>query len=166
MTKTKEIKTQKKEQVSEQPSRSAKAKVKFLRIGPRKVRIVIDTIRWKQPEEAFRILMNLKNKAARMTEKILKTAVANAKVLNMDESRLYISDVRADGGPTMKRFMARSMGRADKILKRTTHLSIELKEGQKRWDKSPEAPEAQAEKKETKSGKKLFGRSKKSAASA
>jgi large subunit ribosomal protein L22 len=57
--------------------------------------------------------------------------VANAKVLGMDENRLYVSDVRANGGPVFKRFMSRSMGRADRLLKRTTHLSLAVSEGQK-----------------------------------
>lgn len=106
----------------------ARAKVKFLRIAPRKVRIVIDTIRHKHPETALHILSSLNKKAARMTEKLVKTAIANAKVLGLDENRLTISDIRADGGPVMKRFMERSMGRADRVLKRTTHLSIVISE--------------------------------------
>jgi large subunit ribosomal protein L22 len=108
--------------------RFAKATVKYVRIAPRKVRPVINTIRHQHPEKAFNILATLNKKAARLIEKLLKTAVANAKVLGMDEARLTISDVRADGGPMMKRFMARSMGRADRILKRMTHLSMVLTE--------------------------------------
>jgi large subunit ribosomal protein L22 len=106
----------------------AKAKVKYLRIGPRKARLVLDLIRNKSAQDALDILTNLNKKAARMAEQLLKTAIANAKVLKMDESSLYIADLRADGGPVMKRFMSRSMGRADKILKRTTHFSIVLVE--------------------------------------
>ena len=109
--------------------RSAKARVKYLRIAPRKVRPVINTIRHQHPEKAFHILATLHKKAARMVEKLLKTGVANAKVLGLDESRLTITDIRADGGPMMKRFMSRSMGRADRILKRMTHLSLVLTEG-------------------------------------
>lgn len=109
------------------------ARVKFLKISPRKARLVIDTVRHKPVAKAFPILMTLKKKAARMTEKLLKTAVANAKVLGMNEEKLYVSEIRADGGPVMKRFMSRSMGRADRIIKRTTHLFIILKEGSKEW---------------------------------
>lgn len=108
----------------------AKAKVKYLRIGPRKARIVLDLVRSKSVQEAFDILTNCNKKAARMTEQLLKSAVANAKVKKMDEASLYVSDIRADGGPIMKRFMSRSMGRADRILKRTTHLSVTLAEMQ------------------------------------
>ncbi len=147
--------------IEETPSLvSAHAKLKFVRIAPRKLRNVINTIRWKHPNQAFRILMTLKQKGARITEQVLKTAVANAKVLKMDENRLIISDIRADGGPVMKRFIERSMGRGDRILKRTSHLSIILSENWNKSKTSSPAPEAQEEQKETKSGKKLFGRKK------
>ena len=159
----------KKEQELPVGLRFAKSKLKHVLIAPRKLRGVINTIRYKHPDQAFRILMTLKQKGARITEKVLKSAVANAKVLQMDEARLIISDIRADGGPVMKRFMERSMGRGNRILKRTSHLSIILSEGQKKFNASAAAPEAHAEqegKKETKSKKKFFSRSKKSAASA
>ncbi len=108
--------------------KAAKAVVKHLRIGPRKMRLVLDVIRYKPVPQAFRALMILKKKAARMVEKALKTAAANAKVLGMDENKLYVAKVWADGGPVMKRFMARSMGRADRMLKRSTHLTVIVKE--------------------------------------
>lgn len=133
-----------------QEKRSAKAVVKYVRIAPRKVRPVINTIRHQHPAKAFNILATLNKKAARLVEKLLKTAVANAKVLGLDESRLTISDVRADGGPMMKRFMARSMGRADRILKRMTHLSMVLTESNRKFTggtslqaKAEEAPKTE-----------------------
>jgi large subunit ribosomal protein L22 len=113
--------------------RKVKAITKHLRIAPRKMRIVIDTIRRQQALEAVGILMLLKKKGAKMAVKTLKSAIANAKNLGLNESRLYVSDVRADGGPVFKRFLTRSMGRADKILKRTTHLTVEVREGFKVW---------------------------------
>lgn len=97
------------------------------------MRIVIDTIRRQQALEAVGILMLLKKKGAKMAVKTLKSAIANAKNLGLNENRLYVSDVRADGGPVFKRFLTRSMGRADKILKRTTHLTVEVREGSKIW---------------------------------
>ena len=106
----------------------ASAKLKFLRIGPRKVRSILDLIRNKPVSKAFEILSAVNKKGARLTEELLKSAVANAKNKKMDEAQLYIADIRADGGPIMKRMMPRSMGRADRILKRTTHLSVILKE--------------------------------------
>jgi large subunit ribosomal protein L22 len=124
--------------------RSAKAVVKYVRIAPRKVRPVINTIRHQHPEKAFYILATLNKKGARMVEKLLKTACANAKVLGLDETRLVISDVRADGGPMMKRFMARSMGRADRILKRMTHLSMVLTESNRKFTSAASA-QAKAE---------------------
>ncbi len=120
-----------------QADRSAKAIVRYVRISPRKVRLVINTIRHKPVNLAFPILASLNKKAARLAEKVLKSAVANAKVLGLDEARLYVSDVRADGGPVLKRFMSRSMGRADRILKRTTHLSLAVEEGRKIFGTTP-----------------------------
>ena len=150
---------------------TAKAIVRFVRIAPRKVRPVTDAIRWRPVQDAFDILMVLNKKAARITEKLLKSAVANAKVLKMDETRLYISDIRADGGPTMKRFMSRSMGRADRILKRSTHLSIVLKEGNTKRElppagNIPESAETEGKKGKQSKFKSPFGRGKKKAASA
>lgn len=109
----------------------ARSVAKYLRISPRKLRGVINTVRRATVQKAFLTLTVIKQKGARITEKVLKSAAANAKVLGMDENRLYIADIRADGGPSMKRVMQRSMGRADKILKRMSHLSIILKEGKK-----------------------------------
>ena len=131
-------------------SRSARAIAKYLRISPRKVRPVINAIRRRPAHHAASILAALPQKAARLAEKVLKSAVANAKVLQLDEGRLYISDIRADGGPTMKRFMSRSMGRADRMLRRSTHLSVILKEGIKQWTDLPmnkpgEAPEKKSQ---------------------
>ncbi|MFA6600090.1 MAG: 50S ribosomal protein L22 [Candidatus Omnitrophota bacterium] len=149
----------------------AVAKLKHLRIGPRKMRLVIDAVRTKPVGRAFEILMVLKKKAARMVEKIMKTAVANAKVLGMDENRLVVAEIKADGGPVMKRFMARSMGRADRILKRTTHLTLILKEGGKAWagpvaEEAAKAEEAKPgkEKKASKASAKAGGKKKAAAA--
>lgn len=110
----------------------ARAVIKYLRIAPRKVRLVLDTIREKPVKEALYRLAVLNKKGARLAEEGLKSALANAKVLKMDEGRLYVSEVKADGGPTFKRFMSRSMGRADRILKRTTHLTVVLEEAAKK----------------------------------
>ena len=109
----------------------AKAIVKYLRISPRKVRLVINAIRRKPVTQAFPTLTALNKKAARLVEKALKSAVANAKVLGLEESKLVVWDTKADGGPVMKRAMARAMGRADEMLKRSTHLTIILRQGEK-----------------------------------
>ena len=112
-------------------SRQARAVVKYLKISPRKVRLVINAVRRKPVPVAFSVLTGLKKKAARMVEQGLRSAVANAKVKKLDEGRLVVSEIRADGGPTMKRFMSRSMGRADQILKRSTHLTVIVSESGK-----------------------------------
>jgi large subunit ribosomal protein L22 len=106
----------------------AKAITRYIRIAPRKMRLVIDQIRWKPVTAAYEALEGLNKKAAQLVAKTLRSAEANAKVKRMDENRLYVQKIHADGGPVLKRYMSRSMGRADVILKRTTHLSIVLGE--------------------------------------
>ncbi len=135
------------------PSRSARAAARYLRISPRKVRPVINTIRFKPVGQAFRILTALNKKAARLTEKLLKSAVANGKGLGLEEDRLYISKIFADGGPVFKRFMARSMGRTDRILKRTTHLTIMLEEGKMKKKELDEPGAKEKEEKKPKAAK-------------
>lgn len=106
----------------------AKAITRYLRISPRKLRLVIDTVRLKPVASACSILETLKKKGAPMVLKTLKSAKANAKIKKMDENRLYIREIKADGGPSLKRYMPRSMGRADVILKRMAHLTVVLGE--------------------------------------
>ncbi len=128
--------------------RKVKAITKHLRIAPRKMRIVVDTIKREMALEAIGILQLLKKKGAKLAFKTLNSAIANAKNLGLNENRLYVSDVRADGGPVFKRFLTRSMGRADKLLKRTTHLTIEVREGFKVWGgRMPEDAKAKTKKK-------------------
>lgn len=95
------------------------------------MRLVVNAIRRKPAAAAVSILSTLNKKAARLVEKALKSALANAKVKGLKESHLVVSEIKADGGPVLKRFMARAMGRADEILKRTTHLTLVLREGEK-----------------------------------
>jgi large subunit ribosomal protein L22 len=131
-------------------TRTARSVVKYLRISPRKMRLVINTVRWKPVAEAFGNLMALNKKAARLVEKSLKSAVANAKGKGLEESRLIVSEIKADGGPMLKRFMARSMGRADQILKRSTHLTVVLREEERSFGSPPASPEAEAKAKKEK----------------
>ena len=134
--------------------RVVRAVTKHLRIAPRKMRLVIDTIRRQPAQEAVGILMLLKKKGAKLAVKTLKSAIANAKNLGLNENRLYVSNVRADGGPAFKRFLTRSMGRADKILKRTTHLTVEVREGFKIWGgRVPEDAKANHKKKTAEAAK-------------
>lgn len=113
----------------------AKAITKYLRISPRKLRLVLDSVRHKKVEAAFAILKTMKKKGAQMALKALNSAYANAKNKKMDEGRLYVSEIFADGGPSMKRYMSRSMGRADVILKRMSHLTVVVKEREMKQSK-------------------------------
>ncbi len=106
-----------------------KAVTRYVRIAPRKVRIVTELVKGKSAEEALTILKFLPKKAARLVSKTLQSAVANAEQNpNVDVDTLYIKRIYVDGGPSLKRWRARAMGRATKILKRTSHITIILDE--------------------------------------
>ena len=104
----------------------AKAEGKFLRISNTKVNQVMALIRNKGTNEAAAILTNLNKRACAYLIKILKSAVANAKVKGFDAGQLYISKLVCNPGPTWKRFKAAAFGRAAPIRKRTCHIKIEL----------------------------------------
>jgi large subunit ribosomal protein L22 len=104
----------------------AKAEGKFLRVSPTKVGQVLELIRRKGVTEAESILLNLNKQVKEFILKILKSAVANAKVKGFNADQLYISKAVANPGPTWKRFKAAAFGRAAPILKRTSHIRIEL----------------------------------------
>lgn len=107
----------------------AKAKAQHIRISSRKVNIVIDLIRGKRIGEAFAILKHTPKSASAILEKLLKSAVANAENnFDMNVDKLYISEIFATQGPTLKRFMARAQGRGVRILKRTSHITLAVKE--------------------------------------
>jgi large subunit ribosomal protein L22 len=102
-----------------------RARGKFLRISPPKVRLVADAVKGKPVEIGLNTLKFMPNKAAGLVEKILKSAVANADQnakLNVDS--LFIKNIIVDGGPTMKRFSARARGRGTRILKRSSHITV------------------------------------------
>jgi len=103
----------------------AKAIAKGLRIAPRKARLVIDLIRGKSVEEADKILSNLNKEAARMSKKVLTSAVANAENnLSLDKTNLYVKEAYVNEGQTMKRMKFGSRGHVDPIKKRTSHITI------------------------------------------
>ncbi|MBO8126519.1 MAG: 50S ribosomal protein L22 [Firmicutes bacterium] len=107
----------------------ARAVARFVRISPRKARQVIDVIRGKDLDEALAILKFMPKKGAVLIEKVVRSAAANAENnFDMDVNNLYIAEAKVDEGPTMKRWMPRARGRADRILKRSSHISIVLKE--------------------------------------
>ena len=101
------------------------ATAKYIRISPRKVKLVTDLINGKQVEEAAAILRFLPNAAARDVAKVLKSATANAENnFNLSADELRIVRAVADEGPTLKRGRPRAQGRYFKILKRTSHITI------------------------------------------
>lgn len=107
----------------------AKAIAKFVRIAPRKVQLVTDLVRGKKVDEALAILKFTPKGAAPVVEKVVKSALANAENnFNMDRENLYVAEIYANQGPTMKRFRPRAQGRATTIRKRTSHIGVVLKE--------------------------------------
>ncbi|MBE6659946.1 MAG: 50S ribosomal protein L22 [Ruminococcaceae bacterium] len=107
----------------------AKAHLRYARISPRKVKIVLDLIRGKDAGTAMAILKNTRRGASEYLIKLLGSAVANAENnFHMDSSKLYVSECFVNAGPTLKRIMPRAKGSADRILKRTSHVTIVVKE--------------------------------------
>lgn len=107
----------------------AKAILRYARISPRKVQIVLDLIRGKDTEVAMAILQNTPKSASEYLQKLLKSAIANAETnFHMDASKLYVSTCYVCPGPTLKRMMPRAKGRGDRILKRTSHVTLAVSE--------------------------------------
>ena len=103
------------------------AVAKYIRISPSKVRIVIDLIRGKNYFDALAILENTPKAASLPVKKVLNSAAANAEVnKGMSKDDLYVAEIYADAGPTLKRIMPRAQGRAYRILKRTSHITVVL----------------------------------------
>jgi large subunit ribosomal protein L22 len=102
---------------------------RHVRIAPRKVRLVVDLIRGKKASEALAILKFTPKAASPVVEKVLNSALANADHnYNMDLDTLYVKEVFVDQGPTLKRFRPRAQGRAFRIYKRTSHITVVLGE--------------------------------------
>ena len=108
----------------------ARAYLRNARISPRKVNIVNDLIRNKPCDEAMAILKYTPKAACEPLGKLLKSAMANAEMKDMDTTRLYVAACRVDQGPTLKRIRPRDHGRAYRINKKTSHISIVLKEAE------------------------------------
>mgnify|MGYP003254142638 FL=1 len=107
----------------------AKAVAKYIRITPRKIRIVMNLIRGKNIAEAFAILKFTPKVGADVIEKVLGSAVANAEHnFDMNVDKLYVAEAYVDQGPTLKRIHPRSRGQAFKILKRSSHVTVVVKE--------------------------------------
>ena len=108
----------------------ATAKLRYLRITPRKVRVVADLIRGKNVNQALAQLAYVEKRAAEPVAKLLRSAVANAEQAAKDQSldvdRLLVKELMVDQGPSLRRYMPRAMGRAFKILKKTSHISLTI----------------------------------------
>ena len=118
---------EKKERIEATKDRRPRASAKYVRISPFKVRIVLDIIRGKGLREAVAILENTPKSACEPIKKVLLSAAANAENnLGMTRDNLFVAKCYADQGPTLKRVMPRAQGRAFRILKRTSHITIVL----------------------------------------
>ena len=107
----------------------AKASVSFVRIAPRKARLVVDLIRGKDVGEAIAILRHTPKGASPIIEKLLKSAIANAEHnYQLNPSNLKISKIYVNEGPIMKRYQPHSQGRAFRINKRTSHITLVVSE--------------------------------------
>jgi large subunit ribosomal protein L22 len=107
----------------------AKAYLRNARIAPRKVQIVLDLIRGKDVDVAMATLKNTPKAACEDLQKLLKSAIANAENnFGLDADKLYVSECFVCPGPIMKRIMPRAQGRAYRILKRTSHITLVVKE--------------------------------------
>jgi large subunit ribosomal protein L22 len=105
----------------------AKAVLRKFRQSPRKVRMVADMIRGRKVDDALSILRFQQRKAARMLSKVLSSAIANAtENESADADKLVVSKVAIDPGPVEKRWLARSMGRANRINRRSSHVTVEV----------------------------------------
>lgn len=105
-----------------------KAKLRYLRISPRKTRLVIDLVRGKDVEDAINILDFTTRGACEPVRKLIMSAIANAEAQEADIDRLFIKEIFVDEGPTLRRYRPRAMGRATRINKRTSHVTCVLAE--------------------------------------
>ena len=107
----------------------AKAIAKYVRTSPRKAGQICSLVRGKNVDEALAILKYMPQKSAGIIAKVVKSAAANAENnMNMDPKKPYVSEVYANQGPTLKRFMPRAQGRATGIRKRTSHIGVVVRE--------------------------------------
>ena len=107
----------------------ARAKLRYVRLSPQKTRLVVDMVRGKRIQEALNILKFSPQKAADIVSKLVSSAVANAEQQGVsDVDRLFVKAISVDQGPVLKRFLPRAQGRATKIRKPTSHITVVLDE--------------------------------------
>ncbi|PIR75867.1 MAG: 50S ribosomal protein L22 [Candidatus Magasanikbacteria bacterium CG_4_9_14_0_2_um_filter_42_11] len=134
--------------------RQATAKLNNLRVAPRKVRLLVDLIRGMHVAEALMQLKFSKKHAATSVMKLLRSAVANAEHnADIDIDTLIVKEAYVDGGPILYRWMPRAFGRAGKIRKRTSHITIVLEGDEKTKKAAKEKKETKKETKKTKEKK-------------
>ncbi len=106
----------------------AKAVVRYIRMSPRKVRLLADLVRGKRVEEAINLLHFTPKRGSIPVEKVLRSAVANAvnkeEAKDLDPENLYVREIQVNEGPTMRRYKPGAMGRASIIRKRSCHISV------------------------------------------
>ncbi|MCB0309164.1 MAG: 50S ribosomal protein L22 [Bdellovibrionales bacterium] len=108
---------------------ASRSTAKYLRVPPRKARLVADLIKGKQAKEATVILKYTPNKSAKMIDSILKSAISNVTFDGkVDEKNLFVREVVVNPGPTIKRYNPRAQGRADRMNRRTSHITVVLDE--------------------------------------
>ncbi len=105
------------------------AKLRYLRIAPRKVRLIADLVRGKNVGQALALLKYTPKAACKPVEKLLRSAIANAEDLSkgqLDVDQLKVKTITVDQAPTLRRFIARAQGRATRINKKTSHVTVVL----------------------------------------
>lgn len=106
-----------------------KAVAKYIRISPQKARLIADVVRGMDVDRALITLKFMPKKGARILRKVIESAVANAiQTETIDADTLYVKSILIDGGPMLKRMRPRAMGRATRILKRTSHITVVVDE--------------------------------------
>ena len=103
-----------------------KARLRYLRVSPRKTRLVADLVRGKDVEEAINILTFTRRAASEPLRKLIESALANAEHAELDADDLFVELISVDEGPTQRRYRPRAMGRATRINKRTSHINVVL----------------------------------------
>ncbi len=107
----------------------AKAVLRYCRVAPRKARVVANVIRGRDVEEAISLLDFTPRRSARILRKVLRSAIANAEdVGDLDVDTLYVKTITVDQGPTLRRFRPRAQGRAFRVNKKTSHISLVVAE--------------------------------------
>jgi len=107
----------------------SQARLRYLRIAPRKVRLVADLLRGKPVEQALAILKYTPKAASKPMEKLVRSAIANAEDVTkgqVDVDKLFVRSIEVDQGPSLRRFLTRAMGRATRVNKKTSHVTVTL----------------------------------------